>query len=130
MKNGSGGHKWLGYNISGTKAGNATFDLNHHLQAISKALVANKIILCDRNVPGKDGLGYYDAVVSPLAVFGSGHGTLNQKALQPSNVAYRKFLPPSNLDWSRPRKEILMIRMARRNESHWNKAKKFGATVR
>ena len=87
-------------------------DLNHHLQAASKAFFANKTILCDRNVHVKDRLRYFDAVVSPVALFGSGHRTVHQKDLHQLDAACRKFLravvgPPSNLDWSRPWHEIL-----------------------
>ena len=112
VKNGSGGHKWLGCILGVGKAGRTTLDINHHLQAASKAFFANKTILCDRTVPVKDRLRYFDAVVTPVAVFGSGHRTIHQKDLHQLDVACRKFLravvgPPSNLDWSRPWHEIL-----------------------
>ena len=105
MKNESGGHKWLGCILGVGKAGRTTVDLNHHLQA-------NKTILCDRTVHVKDRLRYFDAVVSPVALFGSGHRTVHQKGLHQLHAACRKFLravvgPPSNLDWSRPWHEIL-----------------------
>ena len=112
VKNGSGGHKWLGCILGVGKAGKTTVDLNHHLQAASKAFFANKANLCDRNVHVKDRLRYFDAVVSPVALFGSGHRTVHQKDLHQLDAACRKFLravvgPPSNLDWSRPWHEIL-----------------------
>ena len=69
VKNESGGHKWLGCILGVGKAGRTTVDLNHHLQAASKAFFANKTILCDRNVHVKDRLRYFDAVVSPVALF-------------------------------------------------------------
>ena len=112
VKNGSGGHKWLGCILGVGKAGRTSLDINHHLQAASKAFFANKGILCDRTVPVKHRLKYLDAVVIPVAVFGSGHRTIHQKDLHQLDVACRKFLralvgPPSNLDWSRPWHEIL-----------------------
>ena len=112
VKNGSGGHKWLGCILGVGKAGRTTLDINHPLQAASKAFFANKTILCDRTVPVKARLRYFDAVVSPVAVFGSGHRTIHQKDLHHLDVACRKFLravvgPPSNLDLSRPWHEIL-----------------------
>ena len=54
VKNGSGGHKWFGCILGVGKARKTTVDLNHHLQAASKAFFANKAILCDRNVHVKD----------------------------------------------------------------------------
>ena len=73
VKNGSGGHTWLGCILGVGKAGRTTLDINHHLQSASKAFLANKTILCDRTAPVK--VTYFDAVVSPVAVFGSGHRT-------------------------------------------------------
>ena len=112
VKNGSGGHKWLGCILGVGKAGRTTLDLTHHLQAASKAFFANKNILCDQNVPVKDRRRYFDAVVSPVALFGCGHRTVHQKDLHQLDVACGKFLravvgPPSNIDWSRPWHEIL-----------------------
>ena len=107
VKNGSGGHKWLGCILGVGNAGRTTLDLTYHLQAVSKAFFANRNILCDQNVPVKDRLRYFDAVVSPVALFGCGHRTVHQKDLHQLDVACRKFLravvgPPSNIDWSRP----------------------------
>ena len=112
VKNGSGGYKWLGCILGVGKAGRTTLDINHDLQAASKAFFVNKRILCDRTVPVNDRLEYFDAVVSPVAAFGSGHRTLHQKGLHQLDVACRKFLravvgPPSNLAWARPWHEIL-----------------------
>ena len=111
VKNGSGGHKWLGCILGVGKAGRTTLDSNHHLQPASNAFFANKRILCDRNVPVKDPLTYFDAVVTLVAVFGSRHRTIHQKHLHQLDVACRKFLravvgPPSNLDRSPPWHEI------------------------
>ena len=105
VKNGSGGgHKWLGCILRVGKAGRTTLDVNHHLQAASKAFFANKTIFCDRTVRGQDRQRFLDAVVSPVAVFRSGHRTIHQKDLHHLDGACRKFLlwgvPPSNLDWS------------------------------
>ena len=112
VENGSGGHTWLGCIRGVGEAGRTSLDINHHIQAASKAFFANKTTLCDRSVPVKGQLKYGDAVVSPVAVFGSAHRTIHQKDLHQFDVACRKFLravvwPPSNLDWSRPWHEIL-----------------------
>ena len=55
-------------------------------------------------------LKYFDAVVSPVGVFGPGHRIVQQKGLHQLDVACRKFLravvrPLSNL-WSHPWHEI------------------------
>ena len=112
VKNGSGGHKWLGCILGVGKAGRTTLDLTYHLQAASKAFFANRNILCDQNVRVKDRRRYFDAVVSPVALFGCGHRTVHQKDFHQLDVACRKFLravvgPRSNIDWSRPWHEIL-----------------------
>ena len=112
VKNGSGGHKWLGCILGVGKAGRTTLDLTHHLQAASRAFFANRNILCDQNVPVTDRLRYFDAVVSPVALIGCGHRTVHQKDLHQLDRACRKFLravvgPPSNIDWSRLWHEIL-----------------------
>ena len=91
-ENESGGHKWLGCILGVRKAGRTTVDLNHHLQAASKAFFANKTLLYDRNVHVKDRLRYFDKVVSPVALFGSGHRTVHQKDLHQLDAACRKFL--------------------------------------
>ena len=114
VKNCSGGHKGLGCILSVGKAGGATLDTNHHLQAACKAFFANKLSSVTVLCLWKTGWGilmYFDAVVSPVAVFGSRHRTIHQKDLHQLDVACRKFLcavvgPPSNLDWSRPWQEI------------------------
>ena len=103
VKNRSGGHKWLGCILGVGKAGRTTLELTYHLQAASRAFFANRNILCDQNVPVKDRLRYFDAVVSPVALFGCGHRTVHQKDLHQLDVVG----PPSHIDWSRPWHEIL-----------------------
>ena len=107
MKNGSGGHKWLGCILGVGKAGGTMLDLTHHLQAASKAFLDNNNILCDHEVPVKTRLKYFDADVSPVMLFGCGLRTVHQKDLHQLHVACRKFLravggPPWNIGWSRP----------------------------
>ena len=59
VKNGPGGHKWLGCILGVGKAGRTNLDVAHHLEAASKAFFANKTILCERTVPVKDRLRYF-----------------------------------------------------------------------
>ena len=87
------------------------FNLNHHMQAVSKSSFGNKTILCDRNVPVNERLRYLDAVVSLVVALGSGHRTVHQKVHQ-LDVACRKFLRAVvrsllDFDWSRLWHEIL-----------------------
>ena len=95
VKNGSGGHKWLGCILGVGKAGRTTLDLTYHLQAASKAFFANRNILCDQNVPVKDRLRYFDAVVSPCGAFWLWTPYCppeRKKDLHQLDVACRKFL--------------------------------------
>lgn len=85
-----------------------TLDLNHHMQLASKSSFPNIAKLCDRNVPLKDRLRYFDAIVTAVAVFGSGHHTIHPTSW---TFACRKVLgavigPPSNVDRSRPWHEM------------------------
>ena len=66
-------HKWLGCMISATGSRNTHLDLQHHLQAASRAFHANKWILCDKGVSILHRLRYFDKVVSPVACFGASH---------------------------------------------------------
>ena len=62
-------HKSLGCMISAAGSRNTHLDLQHHLQAASRAFHANKWILCDKNVSILHRLQYFDKVVSPVACF-------------------------------------------------------------
>lgn len=53
-----------------------TLDLNHHMQHVSKSSFPNVAKPCDWNVPVKERLRYFDAIVTAVAVFGSGHHTI------------------------------------------------------
>ena len=79
---------------------------------LPKPFFANTNILCDQKVPVKERLRYFDAIASPVVLFGCGHRTVHQKDLHQLDVTCRKFLcavvgPRSNIDWSRPWQEIL-----------------------
>ena len=94
-------------------------------QAASKPLPFNKLILCDRNVFVKSRLSYCDPVASPVALFVSGHPYVHQQGPDQLHFACRQILcamvgPLSNLDWSRRWREIFMLGMVSRNQSHWN----------
>ena len=44
------GHKWLGCILSAGANGRSILDIIYHLQAASRAFLANKHILCDKKV--------------------------------------------------------------------------------
>lgn len=106
------GHKWLGCILTAGHKGRISSDLRFHLQAASRAFFAHKGTLCDRKVPVRHRLKFFDAVVTPVAMFACGHRTIRQADLQHMDVLFRKLLrvlvgPPGYLDWSQCWHEIL-----------------------
>jgi len=85
--------------------GRTKLDVTHHLQAASRTFFSHKQILCDRSARLKDRLRYFDATVSPVALFGAGHRTLHQGDLYQMDITFRKLLramvgPPPGIDSS------------------------------
>ena len=110
------GHKWLGCILSAGAYGRSTLDTTYHLQAASRAFFANKQILCDKKVRLAVRLRFFDRVITPVALFASGHRTIRMSDLYKLDVVFRKMLrmivgPPSFVDWNAPWHEIL---------HHWN----------
>ena len=110
------GHKWLGCILSAGAYGRSTLDTTYHLQAASRAFLANKQILCDKKVLLAVRLRFSDRVITPVALFASGHRTIRMSDLHKLDVVFRKMLrmivgPPSFLEWNAPWHEIL---------HHWN----------
>ena len=74
----------------------------------------------------KDRLRYFDAVVTPVALFGCGHRTVHQNGLHQLDVVCRKFLcavvGPHLRTWIGHARGMifLMIGMEGCNQSHWN----------
>ena len=105
-------HKWLGCMISTHTDGSHGLDLEHHLQAASRAFFANKSILSDKSVSIAQRLAYFDAMVTPVACFASGHRKIYKQDLRKLDVKFRKLVraivgPPGGLDWSAPWHHIL-----------------------
>ena len=76
-----------------------------HVQAASGTFLSHKQILCDHSAPLKHRLRFFDATVSPVALFGAGHCTLHQGNLNQMDLTFRKLLramvgPPPGIDWS------------------------------
>ena len=86
------GHKWLGCILSAGADGRSTLDITFHLQAASRAFFANKQILCDKKVRLAVRLHFFDRVVTPVALFASGHRTIRMSDLYKLDVAFRKML--------------------------------------
>ena len=105
-------HKWLGCMISAAGSKNMHSDLQHHLQAASRAFHANKWILCDKGVSVLHRLRYFEKVISPVACFGASHRAIHKDDLAKLNVEYRRLLrmvvgPPADTNWASPWHEIL-----------------------
>ena len=110
------GHKWLGCILSAGADGRSTLDITFHLQAASRAFFANKQILCDKKVRLAVRLRFFDRVITPVALFASGHRTIRMSDLYKLDVAFRKMLrmivgPPNFVEWNAPWHDIL---------HHWN----------
>ena len=116
MKANNVGHKWLGCILSAGADGRSTLDITFHLQAASRAFFANKQILYDKKVRLAVRLRFLDRVITPVALFASGHRTVRMSDLYKLDVAFRKMLrmivgPPNFVEWNAPWHDIL---------HHWN----------
>ena len=110
------GHKWLGCILSAGTNGRSTLDITYHLQAASRPLFANEQILCDKRVRLAVRLRFFDRVITPVALFASGHQKIRMSDLYKLDVVYRKMLrmtvgPPNFVEWNAPWHDIL---------HHWN----------
>ena len=103
--------KWLGCMLSAYGSEQKFLDLQYHLQQAAKSYHANKWILEDRRVPISQRLRYFDAVVSSVACFASGHRTIYQEHIQTLDLHFRKFcrsiVGPPYTDWTLEWHEIL-----------------------
>ena len=73
---------------------------------------ANNHILCDQTVSVTDRLRFFDAVVTPVALFGARHRAIHKRDLQTMACALRKrnmIRPPASVDWVRPWHEIYIF---------------------
>ena len=82
-------------------------DLEHHLQAASRIFFAIKSILFDKSVSIAQRLAYFDAMVTPVACFASGHRKIYKQDLRKLDVKFRKLVrtivgAPGGLAWSAP----------------------------
>ena len=105
-------HKWLGCMISAAGSRNTHLDLQHHLQAASRAFHANKWILCGKGVSILHRLRYFEKVISPVACFGASHRAIHKDDLAKLDVEYRRLMrmvvgPPTDTNWASPWHEIL-----------------------
>ena len=75
----AGCHKWFGCILSGNNRGSHRFDIEYHLQAVSKALFASKAFFANRNIVCNMALSlvkrlhFFDKIVTPVACFAAGH---------------------------------------------------------
>ena len=83
-------------------------DIDHGLQNASKAIHANKSILCDKNVSVALRLEFFASVVS----FATSHrqmyvGDLRKLDVRCRNLLRRVVWPPFGVNWNGPRREVL-----------------------
>ena len=105
-------HKWIGCMISAAGSRNRHLDLQHHLQAASRAFHANKWILCDKGVSVLHRLRYFETVISPVAYFGASHPAIHKNDLAKLDVEYRRLMrmivgPPADTNLASHWHEIL-----------------------
>ena len=108
------GQKWLGCMLAAEGSQSQHLDLEYHLQQASKSFYANRWILLDRSVSISKRLKYFNAVVSSVACFGSGHRAIYSSQLATLDVHFRKLCrsivgPPSEVDWNAAWNEILHL---------------------
>ena len=106
------GHKWLGCMINAAGSRNTHLDLQHHLQAASRAFHANTWILCDKGVSSSHRLPYFEKIISPVACFGASHRAIHKDDLAKLDVEYRRLMrmvvgPPADTNWASPWHDIL-----------------------
>jgi len=105
-------YKWLECMLQAAQGGNPSADVQHHLQAASRAFLANRSMLTNHQVSVKYRLTVFHAVVTPVACFAAGYRKIFKQELAALDLAHRKLLhrvvgPPAGMDWSRPWHEIL-----------------------
>ena len=66
-----GSHKWLGCMLTSKGSKSSNIDIGYHLQA-TKALYANKAVLCDKHVSICKWRLYFHTIVTPVACLGAG----------------------------------------------------------
>jgi len=67
-------------------------DAQFLLQAASQACFADIRFLCHQTVGVTDCLRFFDAVVTPVSLFGAGHWTTHKHDLQALDCAFQKLL--------------------------------------
>ena len=92
----AGCHKWLGCILSGNNRGSHIFDLEYHLQAASKAILANRNIVCD------------------VARVAAGHRKIYKAHLETMDVHFRRLLrsvagDPSQTNYVNPWHEFFFM---------------------
>ena len=91
-------------------------DVMYHVQQAVKSFWASKFILLDRGAWISDRLRYFDAVVSGVACFASGHRTIqSQKTVANNGCFFQKLcrhivLPPLDGNWPLEWHEIVHVR--------------------
>ena len=105
-------HNWLGCLLSMFNMEQQE-DINYRLQNASRACQANRLILCDKNLPIALRFKFFDAMVTSVVCFAAGHRKLYVGELRKLDVHCRKLLrrmvgPPADVNWNGPWHEIFV----------------------
>ena len=108
----SSSHKWLGCMLSTANAGKRQDDIDHRLQSAARAFHVHKWILCDKMVSMASRLKFFDAMITSVVCFATGHRKIYAGDLRKLDVHCRKLLrrmvgPPADIDWNQPWHTIL-----------------------
>jgi len=103
-------HKYLGSMLAPFDG--HSLDVEHRLQAATKAFYAHKASLTDRSVPVNLRLRFFDVVVSPVACYAACQRNIYQDDLHQLDIVFRRLArqvvgPPGGLDWSQPWHDLL-----------------------
>ena len=78
--------------ISTHTDGSHGLDLEHLLQAASRASYGNKPILSDKSVSISERLVYFDAMVTSVACFAGGHRNIYKTRSRKLDIKFRKLV--------------------------------------
>ena len=86
-------YKWLECMLQAAQGGNPSADVQHHLQAASRAFLANRSMLTNHQVFVKYRLAVLHAVVTPVACFAAAYRKIFKQELAALDLAHRKTAP-------------------------------------
>ena len=82
----SSSQKWLGCMLSTENEGKRQDDIDHRLQSAARAFHVHKWILCDEIVSMASRLKFFDAMITSVVCFASGHRKISTTDLRKFDV--------------------------------------------